>query len=252
MRAPFFSIVTITKDNLSGLKETALSVSAQHSAEWSDYEWIVIDGNSQDHTEEFLKTTNAHWYNSPDDGLYDAMNKGLAHCNGIFVIFMNAGDIFAAPDTLRTIQNKLSDDLPNFIYGDALEENKNGDPYYKKSKPHTQMHKGMITHHQSMFYKRACLKKLRFDLDYNLAADYDFTWRFMKDNPKALYIDTPICLFETGGVSQRNAKKARREEYAIRRRHGVSYLQCLKTYARQSVAHTLRRLAPVLYWKVKP
>ena len=134
MRAPFFSIVTITKNNLSGLKETALSVAAQHNAEWSDYEWIVIDGNSQDQTEDFLKTTNAHWYNSPDDGLYDAMNKGLSHCNGIFIIFMNAGDIFAAPDTLQTIQNTLSDDLPDFIYGDALEENKKGDPFYKKSK----------------------------------------------------------------------------------------------------------------------
>lgn len=251
MRAPFFSIVTITKDNLSGLQETALSVSAQHSAEWSDYEWIVIDGNSQDQTETFLKTTNAHWYNSPDDGLYDAMNKGISHSNGIYIIFMNAGDIFAAPSTLKDIQNQLSENLPDFIYGDALEENKNGEPYYKKSKPHTYIDKGMITHHQAMLYKRDCLKNLRFDLNYKLAADYDFTWRFLNKNPKALYINKPICLFETGGLSQRNAKIARAEEFKIRQYHGVSYLKRLQIYGRQTLAHTLRCVAPSLYWRLK-
>ncbi|MEM9470254.1 MAG: glycosyltransferase, partial [Pseudomonadota bacterium] len=103
MRAPYFSIITVTKNNFEGLKQTAFSIDAQRHEEWSDFEWIVIDGNSEDGTQDFLKKTKALWFSQPDHGLYDAMNKGLDRANGIYVLFMNAGDIFADNNTLEVI-----------------------------------------------------------------------------------------------------------------------------------------------------
>lgn len=206
-----FSIITITYNNFHGLQRTSQSILTQSS---KDFEWIIIDGNSSDGTKDYLKTLPAtHIVSEPDAGIYDAMNKGLGKATGTYVIFMNAGDAFAAPDTLDKINDSISN-APDFIYGDALE----GPPYrYKKSRPHKHIILGMFTHHQAMLYRRDTIGALRFDTRYTIAADYDFTCRFLKQCKDICYFPHPVCLFEMGGVSQKNANKGRDEQFEIRK-----------------------------------
>lgn len=76
---PFFTLITVCYDNIKGLRATRDSIQAQG---FRDFEWIVIDGLSSDGTAEMLQATDAQWISEPDQGIYDAMNKGLARAGG--------------------------------------------------------------------------------------------------------------------------------------------------------------------------
>jgi putative colanic acid biosynthesis glycosyltransferase len=179
------------------------------------------------------------------------MNKGIKRSNGVYVIFMNAGDIFCDDDILERIQNEIDEPLPDLIYGDALEENEQGTQYYKTARSHRLIHKGLFTHHQAMFYKRDKIGKMRFDLNYKYAGDYDFTARFLKKNPYAYYIEQPICIFESGGLSQTNAPQSRKEEFQIRKSLRVPFYKNIAVTMRQMITQMIRRLSPPLYWKIR-
>lgn len=247
MIKPIFSVITVTLNNIDGLIKTHTSLNAQN---FENYEWIVIDGKSIDRTLEFLKTTDAHSISEKDSGIYDAMNKGIERATGDYLIFMNAGDIFASVETLQTISETITAESPDFIYGDALEIFEGVD-VYKRSRDIFFLPQGMITHHQSMVYNRQALKNLRYDLNYKIASDYDLTWRFTTDLTKISYISTPLCLFESGGVSERQAFKGRIEQFKIRRKNKIDLWLCIKIFTLQSVVHSLRKISPRTYWRLK-
>ena len=103
------SIITISYNNLEGLKKTYDSISRQT---FCDYEWIVIDGGSVDGTKAVLKEHEhelSFWCSEPDKGVYNAQNKGTEHANGEYCIYMNSGDSFFADDTLEKIFEKHID-----------------------------------------------------------------------------------------------------------------------------------------------
>lgn len=244
-----FSIVTITFNNLEGLKRTHRSVQAQNS---TGYEWIIIDGASTDGTEGYLSTLDAHIFSEPDRGLYDAMNKAIGRARGDYIVFMNAGDEFAAPDTLSVIQAALENETrpPALIYGDALETGDSGktDAFYKAARSHKRPERGLFTHHQALYYRRDKIGTLRYDLCYPVAADYKFTAQFLARSPHVLYIRAPLCLYESGGLSRKQAAKGRKEQYAIKKelRLAPSYI-CAFIYMRQFATQTLRELSPRFY-----
>jgi putative colanic acid biosynthesis glycosyltransferase len=275
------SIITVTRNNLDGLKATAHSVKAQSS---SDYEWLVIDGNSDDGSKEYLASLNSsplwgedkgeghknensnkdssaphptlsprgrrlNFISEPDAGIYDAMNKGLARAKGDYLIFLNAGDVFASEEILSEIKIALekNDIRPGFIYGDSIE---NGHP--KIARSHRKIMQGLFTHHQAMFYRREDIGKLRYDTSYEIAADYDFTCRFLAKNTGAFYIPLPICIFETGGISQRQVEKGRREQAQIRETLNMcGPLRNNLIMLRQKFSWFLRTKTPGLFWYVK-
>lgn len=242
---PFFSVVTITRNNLGGLLRTCASLRAQHC---EDYEWIVIDGASSDGTPDFLhRTDGVHFVSEPDDGLYEAMNKGLDAARGRYVIFMNAGDSFAASDTLGKIIFHATGHHADFLYGDALEETPEG-LAYKKARPHSRMGRGMITHHQAMIYRREAVGSLRYDTRYTIAADYDFTVRFTMNGRACLYCPFALCVFESGGVSQQKSLLGRNEQFTIRRRVlGWPAWKAAGLWLYQAAAWHGRRALPGLY-----
>ncbi|MEM6781503.1 MAG: glycosyltransferase family 2 protein [Pseudomonadota bacterium] len=243
-----FCIITITKNNLDGLQRTAKSIQLQTI---QDFEWIVIDAASTDGTTDFLKTSQADWTSEPDHGLYDAMNKGLEKASGTYIIFMNAGDTFADVDILELITDQLETN-PDFLYGDALESNENGDVRYKPARPYTKSVRGMFTHHQSMIYKREAVGDLRYDTQYKLAADYDFTMRFLKKAERITYCPFPICIFESGGVSQQNAGLSRAEEMDIKTKLNLCSPFIARTIAiLQAASLAFKSKSPRLYWFLK-
>lgn len=273
MIKPFFSIITVTRNNLSGLEKTYHSILNQTV---TDYEWIVIDGASTDGTPLFLQNKYVVWVSEPDQGIYDAMNKGILQAQGQYLIFMNAGDCFASPDTLSVIK-KHTTAMPDFIYGDAMElepsplthpspprgegneawqnevslavmgegENKT---HFKKARHHLKINHGMITHHQAMIYKAPLPF---YNLDYKISADYDLTLQFIKNAAHIIYIPLALCVFESGGISQQKVRQGRIEQFKIRRAHKIPLLENSLVFILQTALYQLRRFFPKIYWFLK-
>lgn len=247
IKNPLFSIVTVTLNNFPGLEATWKSLQKQSCR---NFEWIVIDGGSKDYTASFLQRTNAHWVSEKDDGIYDAMNKGLDRASGDYILFLNAGDKLTNPYTLDMLHT-IAAKNPDFIYGDSYESDGQS-KHYKPARANAKIARGMFTHHQSMLYKREVIGDTRFDTKYKIAADYDFTVRFLKNAKAIFYAPVPLCIFESGGISQQNAKTGRREEFLIRRREKLKPLtSAALTYGAQSLAQNLKTFTPNFYWSLK-
>lgn len=247
MDGPQFSVITITLNNLFGLRRTYDSLQSQV---FENYEWIVIDGGSEDGTKEFLKHHCNNFVSEKDNGIYNAMNKGIERTNGNYLIFMNAGDYFSDDKILGFINQKIQELKPDLIYGDSLEQEE-GELRYKKSRPHTKINQGMFTHHQSMVYSRDIIDEKRYDETYEIAADYDLTYRILKETEDTLHIPLPFCVYKAGGISQQQVKKGRKEQKQIRAAHGISGFKNNLIYWIQATLYRLRQFFPGVYWWLK-
>ena len=240
------SIITIAYNNLEGLRKTFESLKGQSV---QDYEWIVVDGGSSDGSVNFLKKTHADWQSKPDNGIYDAMNKGIDRATKSHVLFLNSGDCLAHPQTLELIAERIEQGA-YFIYGDALEDDLKKTLHYKRAKPYTKISKGLFTHHQSMVYHK---NDLRYDLQYKIASDFEFTYRYLCDviaqDLPVHYIPEPLCVFEGGGVSQTSAVLGRKEQYQARLQHQISGAK--RVYVMQTFTWKFRGLFPKFFWFLK-
>jgi putative colanic acid biosynthesis glycosyltransferase len=249
---PYFSIVTITLNNLSGLRRTRASIEEQSVG---DFEWIVIDGASSDGTVTELQNchlSNFNYVSEKDRGLFHAMNKGLALVRGQYVIFMNSGDCFAGPSVLRTIRQRIeaTDRKPAIVYGDAFEMTDDSRLALKPARPIHWLNYGMHTHHQAIFYSRDSLTGLSYDESLEVSADYDFTCRVYRREGSSLQVEVPICIFERGGNSVRRAGLGRSDNWRVQRdvlRHSLA--RRMLTRIAYLASYTLRReLRPVYEW----
>jgi len=246
-----FSIVTVTRNNKEGLLKTWHTLEPQAC---KSFEWIVIDGNSDDGTKDWLEQSAAQWISEPDNGIYDAMNKGIARAKGFFTLFLNAGDSFACEHTLEDIAAYIQElqETPDFIYGDALEERPGAKPAYKPARPYEKKAYGMFTHHQAMLYRTDLIDDLRYDQNYKIAADYKFTLQFLERAQTIVYCPFPLCLFESGGISQQQATQGRSEQCRIRDELGtVSRPHNHFIVLRQKTVWTIRKILPRFYWFIK-
>lgn len=196
-----FSIITVVFNGESEIIKTLCSIDEQVC---DDYEYIIIDGQSKDKTVEMVEKHHTRvdmLISEPDKGIYDAMNKGVQLAKGKYIIFMNAGDTFASPDSLAIVEKYLSEsdvDLlagsAKVIYPDHSTKKKTGMKPYKNSKY-------MPVCHQSLFAKRDVLLRFPFDLSYKLAADFNFIMHAINADCSFLLIDDDISLVSAGGVS---------------------------------------------------
>lgn len=241
-----FSIITVCRNNLTGLKKTYDSLFAQT---FTDYEWIVIDGNSSDGTKEWLQSINNEliWISEPDDGIFDAMNKGIALAHGEYLLFLNSSDELANNDVLEKVNNAVcfSNKPPVFIYGDSIDINYPGNLLYRKSKHYRTLWRGMFTQHQAMFFRAS--PDILYKKEYRITADYEYTGQYLKnlDNEDIIYLETPFCKFKLGGVNESSRFKALKEDYLIRKKEfGINIFICLSLYVLHFM-HTLqKRLLP--------
>lgn len=212
-----FSIITVTRNDIDGLRRTQVSVEAQR---FGAIEWIVVDGASDDGTAAHLGTTAARWLSEPDLGIYDAMNKGLKLASGELVQFLNSGDCLAREDTLSRVADAAAD--VDLVYGDGREIFPGGRSIYRRARDQSSLWRGLFTRHQAMFYRRACIGTRTFDLRYPLAADYLMTASLLKEGARTSYIPRPLCDFQCGGVSQAMGATALAEIAAIRVELGLT------------------------------
>lgn len=216
---PFFSIVTVTLNDLIGLRRTRVSIEQQSL---DDFEWIVIDGESHDGTVAELQACrlpNFSCVSEKDRGLFHAMNKGSVRSRGQYVIFMNSGDRFAGPKVLEDVRHLIEATgcVPDIIYGDAFEETADSRLLLKKARPIESLNYGMHTHHQAVFYSRHSLADLSYDESFKVSADYDLTCKVYQKHGVSLAIDFPICIFLRGGTSQKRSHVGRSENWRVQR-----------------------------------
>jgi glycosyltransferase involved in cell wall biosynthesis len=224
---PVFSVITINYNNLQGLKRTFESVQNQTSRQ--EIQWIVVDGNSNDGSAEFLRENSQNidvLIIEPDKGLYDAMNKGLHLAEAPYVWFMNSGDVIYSADVTEKLTT-LASSGPDVLFGDTMfiDEKGNNLGLISKLKPQRFPDKldrwsfrfGMNLCHQSFIAKKAICPD--YDLQYRQAADVDWIIRILESNPVNIRFDGVIAGFEIGGSSAQHEKKAWKERFSVLSKH---------------------------------
>ncbi|MBM1817359.1 glycosyltransferase [Pseudosulfitobacter pseudonitzschiae] len=250
---PLISVVSITLNDRDGLWRTVESLQSQTDA--PSYEHIVVDGVSDYDVAGLLAEmgSTAQLHQGSDKGLYDAMNIGTGLAHGGYLIYLNSGDTLAGPEVLSEVGTVLTSERPDFLYGDSLERQLDGEDVFKIAHSHNSAPVRMFTHHQSMIFRRAIVSDagLRYDLAYPIAADYDFTLRFLKQANRIVRFPGVIANFSAGGVSQVKHHVGRREQFVVRRQHFGNTGFALRVYLMQVFGHFMRAFSPKLYWRLR-
>lgn len=200
-----FSIITVCYNNRDGLEKTIKSVICQT---YNDYEFIVIDGGSKDGTKELLEQYNDKidfWCSEPDNGIYNAMNKGVKHTRGEYVIFMNSGDIFYDSKVLENIA-KINTDA-EIITGNVNSMDDNTPLRYHHESMFEQLYHDTLNH-QGTFVKRQLLIDYPYE-ETNLKIVSD--WKFWIDaiilhNASFYRTDITVAAQDMTGISQDTAR----------------------------------------------
>ena len=200
MKSIKFSIVTIVLNDPSGIMETMVSVTGQL---YSNYEHLIIDGGSSDPTLEVvqsLKTPRTIIKSERDNGIYDAMNKGVALSRGDFIIFMNAGDSFYDEKVLLQLSNIVKDDK-SIYFGSYF--NKTKKKIIKSSTKGLEFLSELSFNHQSAINPRTIFNLRVFSTKFKILGDLEF-YKDLSDNYKSFNfqrIDIVIASYELNGIS---------------------------------------------------
>lgn len=217
---PLFSIITVTYNAEKTIPPTLRSVAEQTCR---DFEYIVMDGASRDHTVELAKASGIEGLkivSERDKGIYDAMNKALAAATGHYVIFLNAGDTFHRPETLQQYADAIrANDMPGIVYGqtDIVNDRRQRIAPRHLTAPATltleSFSDGMLVCHQAF----CALRKLTgpYDLRYRFSADYDWCIRCLQHSRNNVYIDDVVIDYLDEGATTRNRFKSLAERFRI-------------------------------------
>lgn len=205
------SIITVCYNDKAGLARTLESVSNQIC---KDFQYIVIDGASEDGSCELLKQYDEiidYKVSEKDNGIYNAMNKGIAQARGEYCLFLNAGDSLYSHDTIESVLPLLGD--ADFISGDTLCTFSDGHTSVWKavSQPTTYLMAIYSLSHQATFIHTSLLKQRPYREDLRIVSDWEqmFFELIIKDRSYKK-IEKFICKFAQGGVS--SSQKEKREE----------------------------------------
>lgn len=200
-----FSIVTVSYNCAAQLARTIESVLSQSCM---DLEYIVIDGGSTDGSVDVIrKYQNAlsYWCSEPDGGIYQGMNKGIDHAQGEWIIFMNAGDVFAGQDVLRQMAFHIRQNPCDIIYGDILTIKDGVERLKQASDPCNKQR--MYFCHQAVFVQTYILKQMHFDIRFRMSADFYFFKRCYKVGYRFVHVSLPIAIYDSNGISNTQRTK---------------------------------------------
>lgn len=209
------SIITITYNNLDGLKKTRESIISQT---YGDYEWIVIDGGSTDGTKEFLQEhadEMSYWCSEKDKGVYNAQNKGTSQASGDYCIYMNAGDTFYDKEVLEKVFSEVHEE--DILYGDWAQVFPDGKKRYIEPSDSVDYAFFFVDNicHQAMFIKTSLLKESPYDESYRLYADWAKWTEFAYKGKTFKYIHQRICYFMMDGMSAENEENNEKERKRV-------------------------------------
>ena len=210
------SIITVTYNSGATLADTMASVVRQ---DYADIEHLVIDGGSTDDTKDIVEKyrresgRNIVFVSEKDEGIYDAMNKGIAMATGDVVGILNSDDFFTSDDVISTVAGAFAREDIDAVYGDvhyvSAENTAKCVRYYSSRlfRPFW-LRFGFMPAHPSFYVKRQKYDEAGgYKLDYKIGADYEMMVRmFFIEKIKAKYISKDFVSMRTGGVSNRNLK----------------------------------------------
>jgi len=206
------SVVTVCCNAAATIEDTVRSVADQT---YPDVEHIVIDGASTDGTSDIIgkfESNITKWVSEPDQGIYDAMNKGIALASGDVVGFLNADDIYAHPEVLAEVAQALGDESIQAVYGDVVfvRDDLHTTVRYYRSHRFTagKLAWGWMPPHPSIFIRKHMFDKYGlFKTNYRIAADYELVTRlFARHKMLSRYMPGVSVKMRVGGVSTRSVK----------------------------------------------
>ena len=222
---PLISIITITYNASKVLEPTMLSIASQT---FKDFEHVIVDGASTDDTLAIARrqgTPNLRILSEPDNGLYDAMNKGLEMARGRYVIFLNAGDTFHTPEVLGLYASAASETDADIIYSetDIVDATRQRIGPRHLSAPEiltfNSFSQGMLICHQAFMVRRSLAPT--YNLSYRFSADYEWTLQcILRTTPKrCVNLHTVGIDYLSDGLTDNNHLKSLKERFDIMRRH---------------------------------
>lgn len=209
------SIITVVLNGASTIENTIQSVINQN---YSQYEYIIIDGVSTDGTMSIIEKYRDKIdivVSEPDKGVYDAMNKGIMKAKGDWIYFLGCDDVLSNPFVLNNIFQNSKHENYDVIYGNVLfkQSNKIYDGEFDAEK----MSNRSICH-QAIFYRKHLFQMYGyFDITYKAAADYIFNIYLYCSNPSRWkFINEVIAIYNEEGISMIPEKKYLNNSFAIR------------------------------------
>ncbi|MBF4507164.1 glycosyltransferase [Flavobacterium sp. JLP] len=206
------SIITVVYNNEKTIKDALESVLGQT---YKNIEYVIIDGNSKDNTVSIIREYESrlgYFVSEKDNGLYDAMNKGIRSATGDVIGILNSDDLYQDFEVITDVMEQFNNDSDlDVLYGnlvyvksndtDAIVRNWKCKPYYDRF-----FENGNVPPHPALFVKRSVYDKVGlFNLDYKLAADYELMLRMLKKyNFKIKYIDRLIVKMRLGGATNQS------------------------------------------------
>lgn len=205
---PKISIVTVCFNSAKTVRATLASVADQT---WPNIEHIVVDGASQDETVSIIEEYRAGLaavVSEPDNGIYDAMNKGLRLATGDYVAFLNSDDIYLDETVVERIAQRLASEGLDAIFGDVV--------FVRAEAPDTVVRRysssgfsprslalGRMMAHPTLFLRRTCFEKSGpFDSSFRIAGDFELVTRVFKDGSLSYcYVPEAFVRMNLGGAS---------------------------------------------------
>jgi len=219
---PKLSIITVCYNSASTIEDTIKSVVNQN---YKNIEYIIIDGGSTDDTLKIIeqyKDKISTVVSEKDDGLYDAINKGIKLATGDIIANLNSDDFYIDNNVIADVATKMQHDNTDTLYADlyyvdAIITNKITRHWVSGDYQYGQFFKGWMPPHPTFFVKKEIYKKYgAFNLDFKSAADYELMLRFIHKHQCSIsYLPRVVVKMRIGGVSNAsllNRLKANRED----------------------------------------
>lgn len=232
-----YSIITVAYNSERTIEQTIMSVLSQS---YSDFEYILVDGASTDKTLDIIKQyaksdSRIRWISEPDNGIYDAMNKGLKMATGEAIALLNSDDYYE-PDALENVAKIIPDTDKYVVYGMVrfLRDNIEDSIVFNS---HNSLPDRMIMH-PACFVSKSIYVEYKYDIAYESAADYDLFMKLYNDKTISFYpIYKVLTNFRLGGMS--SSSKSVFETNEIRYRYG--YIS-RRTKIIKNLAHLVKLL----------
>lgn len=222
---PTVSIITVTYNSEKTLRHTIESVLAQTYAK---IEYWIIDGASSDHTVEIAESYRAeleakgiryHILSEPDNGIYDAMNKGIRHATGEIIGIINSDDWYE-PDAVQTAVETFQNTACDLMYANIRMYKADGSSFVKKARTR-KFQTSRDWNHPTTFVRAECYKKYPFR-KLGIHDDYGFFLQMRKQGRKIVTVDRVLADFHMGGASNHKNLKAAKKRIRDR------YLYCYR------------------------
>lgn len=234
-KQPLISVITVTYNAKSYLEQTMQSVFAQT---YPNIEYIIIDGGSIDGTLDIIKHHEkkiAFWVSEKDNGIYDAMNKGIRSAKGELIGIINASDYYEPDAISEIVKEYLQHQDVGIFHGNINMLNMDGSFFKQKtaSKDVDNLCNGFSLFHPTFFVTKSTYNQMgAYDTNFKIAADYDFSLRCANAHVKFFHIDKVISSFRVGGISSADKKKCLEESKKVLLNNHINTKEADEIYKR--------------------